>query len=463
MDKKTSDLPLPSVRNYKLSYKIFPKEGRLLAETDLEVANYTEKTFIKIPLLLYRLLKVKSIFDGDGEKLKFEQSVTELQGEESMRVNLIWLKLSKPLEPNTSAIIKVAYKGRILGYQDVWDYVKDKVDEDFSLLRPDSLAYPIISTPVIQSLYSFHRNADFTYELRVDVPKGYIAACGGELTETREMDGRSTFFIRNRKPTWRIDIAISRFAILRDKESKIEIYVLEEHKESAERLLREATRVLNFYSESFGRLESFRKYKIIEIPDGWGSQAGDNYNLQTSTTFTDPKDVSKLYHELAHIWNVKPKDEVQRCRWFDEGFASYFEGLAIREFQGQTAFEEYMDKRRESFIENAKDDRLCVIVPIVDYGKHEIGRNSYSKGAWTLYILNLIIGDKAFKKAIRNFLKEFRNKPADFGDFKRTVEHTTNQNLDKFFEEWIYGTESSELLFQRTSTDEIISRYVRNN
>jgi hypothetical protein len=50
---------------------------------------------------------------------------------------------------------------------------------------------------------------------------------------------------------------------------------------------------------------------VIEIPEGWGSQHGVGYILQTADAFRDSKRVGELYHEVAHNWNAKARPEVQ--------------------------------------------------------------------------------------------------------------------------------------------------------
>jgi aminopeptidase N len=216
---------------------------------------------------------------------------------------------------------------------------------------------------------------------------------------------------------------------------------------------------INFYSGIFGRPKHYQGYTVIEIPDGWGSQASDFYFLQTAAAFMDSASIGEVYHEIGHSWNVTPAPSVKRCRYFDEAFASYFESLAIREFEGEQKFKEDMENTRILFVQRANYNRQVFETPIAEYGKKELGRNSYTKGAWSLYVLNQIVGDERFARIIRSTLAEFEGKTIDFAGFQELCERISKKSLKKYFDEWIYGTESSKLLIDGTPITDIVKRY----
>ncbi len=116
-------------------------------------------------------------------------------------------------------------------------------------------------------------------------------------------------------------------------------------------------------------------------------------------------------------------------------------------------------KYRESFRRRAKEDPRNATTPIADYGKEGLGGNSYSKGAWSLYVLHQIVGDEGFNRTIRVFMDEFSNRPAGFADFQSVAERVSKRDLSRFCKEWIFGTESSDLLMGDASIQEIVERY----
>jgi hypothetical protein len=48
---------------------------------------------------------------------------------------------------------------------------------------------------------------------------------------------------------------------------------------------------------------------------------------------------------------------------------------------------------RKSQREGVRKSRNAT-TPIAEYEKEELGENSYTKGAWSLYVLNQIVGDE---------------------------------------------------------------------
>jgi len=150
---------------------------------------------------------------------------------------------------------------------------------------------------------------------------------------------------------------------------------------------------------------------------------------------------------------------VARARFFDEAFASYFEELAVGHFQGQQAFERDMEQSRTLFVQWADDDKKYAETPIAEYGKHELGQLSYSKGAYALFVLHRVMGDDKFRELVRTLRRESADHGVDFRAFQQAAERVAQRDLHAYFEEWIFGSKSSELLRSKQSVDEIISRY----
>jgi hypothetical protein len=449
---------LPAVTHYKLDVRFQLGERRISALATLSIKNTTETSHGRLPFLLYRLLTVEQVNDHAGLPLTFTQDVVQLGGEPSLQATAVIVDLPSPLLPGDSITVDIRYGGFVFGYPEVMAYVKDRIDENYSLLRPDAFAYPVLADPTFASSLAAY-DIRFTYEIAATVPKAYRVACGGELTGSRVTPDSSTFFFRSKVPTWRIDIAVAKFAILDNPDARLIVYHLHEDSTGARRVLNAARDVVKLYSDMFGKPETYRGYTIIEIPDGWGSQASDYYFLQTAAAFKDSSRISEVYHEIGHTWNVTPAKAVQRCRYFDEAFASFFEALAIRAFLGENAFEENMEKSRSLFVRWAEYDRKVFDTPIAGYGAQELGRHSYTKGAWSLYVLYRLVGEETFSSIIRHMMTEFSGRTIDFDEFQKLCERTAKRDLQKFFQEWIYGIESSKLLVDNVGIDDILTRY----
>ena len=449
---------LAKVTRYELRVKIQPSEEHLTASAQMTLSNPTAVPLREIPFLLYRLLAVEAAEDDKGVPLPFRQAVVSMSDEKNWQVNSLTVTLREPLPPGGSTRITLKYSGAIFGYREVMAYVRDHIGEDYTLLRPDALAYPMLAAPSSPSLSAAY-DTYFTYDLEVTVPSGTTVACGGLPGGVSASNGMETFRFASRIPTWRIDIAAAKFKVLKNDSRNLVVYALLEDEAGGVNLLKEMQRVMEFYTLRFGPSNKATSYTVIEIPGGWGSQASDFYIMQAAAAFKDPKSAHELYHEIGHSWNAKAKPEVRRTRWFDEAFAAYFEALALREFAGQKQFDDQMAMSREHFRSAVKKNSRSATTPIAEYGKEELGGNSYTKGAWSLYVLNQIVGDEKFNQIIRAFLAEFSDRPADFAEFQAVAERVSKRELSRFFKEWIVGAESSELLIGNASVQEIVERY----
>ena len=449
---------LPAVTHYKLNVRFQLKEQRVGIVATLSIKNTSARSHSRLPFLLYRLLTVKQVHDLSGLSLPFKQDIVQLHDEPSLQAREVVVDLRSPLKPRDSVTIMLSYDGFIFGYPEVMAYVKDRIDENYSLLRPDTYAYPVLAGPTFASVLAAN-DTKFTYDMTVTVPKDYRVAHGGETVDVRIDADSSTFTFRSKLPTWRIDVAVAKFRVLNNPDDQLVVYHLPQDSVGARSVMLAARDVLSFYIDVFGRPTSYKGYTIIEIPDGWGSQAGDYYFLQTAAAFTDSLRISEVYHEIAHSWNATPAGDVQRCRFFDEGFASFFEALAIQRFDGERALQADMERSRSNFVQWGQYDPQVLNTPIAGYGLKELGRHSYTKGAWSLYVLYRLVGEKTFASIIRNMVNEFTTQPIDFKKFQNLCERVAKRNLQKFFQEWIYGIESSNLLVDKVPIADIVARY----
>lgn len=449
---------LPAVVHYKLDVRFQLKQRRVDATAELTIRNATARSFSRLPFLVYRLLAVERVAGRDGRALTFNQDVVQLTDEPTLQANAVIVELPSPLAPNDSTTVVLRYGGFVFGYPEVMAYVRDRIDEEYSLLRPDAYAYPLLAEPTFASTLAAN-DTKFTYDLLATVPEGYRVACGGEPVEARAGADSSTFVFRSKVPTWRIDVAVARFSILDRPADRLTVYHQPADSAGARRVLVAAKDAVALFGELFGRPEQYSGYTIIEIPDGWGSQAGEYYLLQSAAAFQDSSRIPEVYHEVGHSWNATPAAGVQRCRYFDEAFASYFEALAIRAFQGDSAFGEEMERARDLFARWAAYDRQVFETPISGYGAKELGRHSYTKGAWSLYVLDRLVGEETFRRIIRTMLTEFSGRAIDFEEFRKLCERVAGRDLSGLFREWIHGTESSRLLVDKVPVADIVRRY----
>jgi hypothetical protein len=435
---------LPSVAGYDLRYVILPHDARFSASVSLLILNTAGRPCNEVPLILYRLCTVSRIELG-GSPADFSQEIVPLQDDSIVQVRHVTVRPAVPIAPGDTITCAVSYAGSIFGYPEAMEYTKDHIGDDYSLFRPDVFAYPICAQPSFESIFNA-MDSKFTYRAEVTVPDSFVVACGGEPAGKKSVAGTATYFFHSRIPVSRIDIAAAPFTIETNDALNCRVYALPGDKAGAVGVMKAAGDAIGYFTREFGSPGRGQGYTVIEIPEGWGSQAGDFYFLQTAEAFRDTGRIGEVYHEVGHSWNARPDPSVQRCRYFDEAFASYFEAMALGEFRGSGAMAARMSRYRKTFNGFAKQDTVVFGTPISKYGEKEIGRHSYTKGAWSLHVLRSVVGDSVFAQVMRAVLTTYREVPVDFGKFRTTAEEISRRDLKRFFDDWIDGSESSRLM-----------------
>jgi aminopeptidase N len=64
----------------------------------------------------------------------------------------------------------------------------------------------------------------------------------------------------------------------------------------------------------------------------------------------------------------------------------------------------------------------------------------YQKGAWALFVLHKEIGDKAFKKAVKNYLKKHAFQSVNTEDFFAEIKKVSDYDLGNFSKVWLEKT-----------------------
>lgn len=171
----------------------------------------------------------------------------------------------------------------------------------------------------------------------------------------------------------------------------------------------------------------------------WGRGFGMEH--QTITSMPYEIDFRRLSHELSHQWfGNSVTCGTWRDIWLNEGFATYFDYLALKLLVSNSTGEERMQYYHTKAMTNGYGS---VYVPEEDENNASRIFNynlSYCKAASVVKMLRFELqNDELFWQTLRNYLSEFKDSTAVTQDFKNILEETTGNNFDYFFEQWIYG------------------------
>ena len=214
----------------------------------------------------------------------------------------------------------------------------------------------------------------------------------------------------------------------------------------ARTLARASHAALERYADWFGPLGQESRLTVIEIPDGWGSQASLTAGIiQTADAFRDGAERYQLYHELSHLWNA-PDLERPSPRW-NEGLASFLQWRMAEELDGWHDWDARIDRIVESLKRQCSAERRCATVPFVEYGSAGLTDLSYSVGALMFDTLYRSLGPQAFDRAYRDFFQRHRLSGGTNRERVASFERV-NPGSRRIFADWLYSTR----WYQRTVT-----------
>lgn len=391
-------------------------------------------------------LEVSSVLDSDGRALGFRQSE-----------GLLDIDFSQEYNFNDKVAFTVAYKGsdppRGL-------YFDDKSPDHPQMVSTDS--FPNNARRWIPCYDYPHDKV--TQELIITAPIGNKVLSNGRLVSTSSdlEAGTTTWHWLQEKPhaTYLFMLAIGPFAVIKDSYGEIPVssWVYPDAAENAKWIFAKTPAMLKFYSELFDFPYPWAKYDQVTTPHVGGGAEATSATVLGQDVIHDRRaeqDFSWewiIAHEVAHHWwgDLITVREWSHT-WLHESFATYSDYLYTNHERGPEEGAWNLKGKKEQYLREARDRYMR---PIVFDRYEQPGDNfdshTYPKGAAVLHMLRFVLGDEAFFATLSQFLKEHAYQVVDTHDFMNTVKDATGQNLDGFFEQFLF--KPGHLVFEVSTT-----------
>jgi Peptidase family M1 domain len=150
-----------------------------------------------------------------------------------------------------------------------------------------------------------------------------------------------------------------------------------------------------------------------------------------------------LAHEVAHQWWGQAVGwRNYHEQWISEGFAQYFAALYAQHQKGDETFASMLRQLRKWAIDSSDQGPVSLGYRLGHIrGESRVFRALvYNKGAAVLHMLRQLSGDEAFFRGLRRFYRESRFRKVGTDDFRLAMERETGLSLERFFQQWIYGS-----------------------
>ena len=291
-----------------------------------------------------------------------------------------------------------------------------------------------------------------TSEIRVQVPKSYMAISNGELVSTETLDNDKIYHWLQTQvhPTYLMTLAVGDFAEIRDEWNgkPVTYYVEKEREKDAKRSMGKTPRMMEFLSEKYGYPYPFPKYAQVCVDDFiFGGMENTSTTVLTDRCLLDAKAAldnrnteSLVVHELAHQWFgdlivIKHWSHA----WVKEGMATYSETMWTESEYGADEAEYYrLQDARGYLAEDAERYRRPMVTHVYREAIELYDRHIYEKGACVYHMIRAQLGDELFWKAIQTFVQDNAHKTVETVDLLRAIEKATGRNLTFLFDQYVY-------------------------
>jgi aminopeptidase N len=292
-----------------------------------------------------------------------------------------------------------------------------------------------------------------TSEMILTVPAAWITVSNGKLVSVKdEPDGSKTWDWQQSEPlsTYLISAIAGEFVERDDSWRGVTLrYVVPRGDESKiEPTFSETKEMLDLFTAKLNEPYPWTQYAQTALHD-FVAEGMENTSATsiTTTSLVNPALAMEdrdgaddvVSHELAHQWF----GDLVTCKdwgnlWLNEGFADFFERVWSEHRFGrdQADYDFWRDQNQW-----VREPRLFP-VPIVDRNFQDSTENQdniYDKAGWVLRMLQEKLGDENFYKALHHYLEVNRGQNVVSADLQKAIEQATSTNVDKFFDEWIYG------------------------
>ncbi len=291
-----------------------------------------------------------------------------------------------------------------------------------------------------------------TSEIRVRVPKPYLAVSNGSLIETQE-DGDHKIYHWYQKqvhPTYLMTLAVGDFVELRDEwQGKPVTYYVDRGREASARLsLGKTPRMMAFFSQTYGYDYAYDKYAQVCVDDYiFGGMENTSTTLLTNRCLLDERAAidnlnteTLVAHELAHQWfgDLAVIKDWSHA-WIKEGMASYAEVLWLNH-EYDAAFARYylLGQARQYLNEDADRYRRPLVTHVYREAIELYDSHIYEKGACVYHMIRAELGDALFAQAIAHFLHRHAHQTVETIDLLRAIEDSTGRNLTFLFDQYVY-------------------------
>lgn len=318
-------------------------------------------------------------------------------------------------------------------------------------------------------------NDKATAELISTVEEKYQVISNGEMVSVQANPAKKTktWHWKMDRPfsSYLVSIVVGEFSTIKDRFKNVQVlsYVYPDQIENARLSFAKTGQMMAFFSQTIGYDYPHSRYAQTTVRDFGGGMENITATTLTDLTVYDRRallDLSAdglLAHELAHTWF----GNMLTCRdwgelWLNESFATFFDALWTEHDKGKDNYLYQTYGNQQAYFQSWSQGYRRPISTRRYINPDSVFDNySYARGGAVLSMLRFVLGDESFFKAISHYVKKHQWQIVETQNLVVAIEEATGQNLQWFFDEWIYKMGHPE--FEITSKYDEAARSLKLN
>jgi aminopeptidase N len=310
-------------------------------------------------------------------------------------------------------------------------------------------------------------NEKVAFSLAISYDANYQVISNGVLKHKVKNNNSVYWKYQMQKPmsSYLLMLAIGKFEKQIQKSNSgipLEMYLENKDVLNFEPTYRYSVQMFDFLEKEIGVKYPWKIYKQAPVRDflyaGMENTTATLFSTRyvvDTIGFEDRSYTNVNAHELAHQWfgDLVTADSGKH-HWLQEGFATYYALLAEREIYGEDYFYFKLYESAQQLKFASRTDTIPVLNPKAS------SLTFYQKGAWALHVLREAIGEKAFRKAVKKYLKKHAFHSVTTSDFFQEIKKTSNFDLDEFSKVWLetseFNTMQSNSLLMKNKSIQIL-------
>jgi aminopeptidase N len=293
-----------------------------------------------------------------------------------------------------------------------------------------------------------HPSDKASFTIRITVPKGLGAVSNGILVSERTKGDKTTFVWNQRQPmaTYLATMDIGNWEVKQSTTPggvpnyvAVDPVLLQSQPDALNFFTDTTAQVTDLWSNLYGKYPFDTAGAIADDARYEGQPLGFSLETQSKPVYSAVRDTTTIAHEMAHQWFG---DSVSPARWKDiwlnESFATWSHYYWNEKQGGRTVYDQARAVYNARPFPDAAGRPYWSVVVADPQRDTMFNDRVYSGGAMVLQFLREKIGDEAFFKLLRTWYADHKYGNATTEQFTALAKKITGQDLDGFFQTWLY-------------------------